>query len=68
MMKFSTGVFHRDASSLFTGCGRSRQRENSGPDDGADANTGQVERAERALQLTFGRGRFSQSNGPGFWS
>ena len=60
MMKLSTGVFHRDASSLFAGCGRSRQRENSRPDDGPDANAGQVERAEHALQLTIGRGRFSQ--------
>jgi len=34
---------------LFTGRGRPRQRENSGPDDGPDANAGQIERTERAL-------------------
>jgi hypothetical protein len=44
---------------LFTGCGRSRQRENSRPNDGPDSNAGQVESTERALQLTIRRGRFS---------
>ncbi len=54
------GRFPQGCLDLFAGCGRSRQRENSRPDDGPDANAGQVERAEHALQLTIGRGRFSQ--------
>ena len=36
---------------MFTGRGRSRQGENSGPDDGPDAKAGQVERTERAVNL-----------------
>src|ERR1700756_2774630 len=54
------GRFPQGCLDLFTGCGRSPQREKSRPDDGPDANAGQVERTERALQLAIGRGRFSQ--------
>jgi hypothetical protein len=45
---------------LFPCSGGSRQREDSGANDGPYSNAGKVERTERPLQLTFGRGRFSQ--------
>src|SRR5206468_11827187 len=45
--------------SLTGNCGTD-QRENSCTDDGADADTREIERAERALHLPLGRGRFSQ--------
>jgi hypothetical protein len=52
--------FPQGCLDLLTGGRRSRQRKNSGPYDSPYTNAGQVERAQRTLQLTFGRSRFSQ--------
>jgi hypothetical protein len=44
-----------DCLCLFPGRRRSRERENSGSDDGPDTDAGKSERAEYTLHLTLGR-------------
>src|SRR5439155_1449639 len=55
--KIENGRLESCRKSLTGDC-RTDQRENSRTDDGADADTREIERVERALNLPLGRGRF----------